>query len=110
MSQLIEVVWRDNINLYFEANINSREGVRREAGFIEDTVKKSKEYLDKSFQQIGAFSEGLITKIKETDLAPDEVEVEFGVKFMTDAGVAFVSAGTEAGITVKVKWERIKEK
>ena len=33
---------------------------------------------------------------------PDQVEVQFGLKFSTQAGVVFASAATEASLAVKI--------
>lgn len=110
MAQLMEVIWDENTKFYFEVDNLRSTGVRRNVSSVENVLQKSKDYLEKAFEQIGAFSGGIIQKMEQTEFAPDEIEVEFGIKFTADVGVVFSSAGSEAGITVKVKWSKSEER
>lgn len=42
-------------------------------------------------------------------LAPEEVEIEFGIKVSVEAGVVLASAASEAHCVVKLKWKRPDE-
>ena len=39
---------------------------------------------------------------------PDEIELEFSVKFSADAGVIIAKAGAEASATITLTWKKEK--
>ena len=39
-------------------------------------------------------------------MRPDELELEFGIKFAADAGIIISSISSEANLTVKMKWNK----
>ncbi len=75
---------------------------------------------DEDARSVGRFREALayvkpaadavLDALKEVNM-PDEITMDFGVKFDTKIGVAiFASAGSEATFRVSMKWSNKKEK
>lgn len=77
----------------------------------EDLAKKSEEAMNKAMstiqnmaQRINSTIEGIGEKNK-----PDNVEVEFGLKFDGELDVVIAKAGVEASIVVTLNWALKKE-
>ena len=110
MPNFIEITLDENTKIYLES---AKEDIKigddallvpiASNGRI---IQKTKEYLDDSFNQITTFSSNIAESIKKLDITPDEFEVEFAVKFSTDAGIIISSVSSEASITIKLKWTK----
>lgn len=48
----------------------------------------------------------LLSTIKNLDAAPQEVEVNFGIKLSTKAGAVIASAAAEGNFSIKLTWKR----
>jgi hypothetical protein len=110
MSNLIEVTLDENSKIYLEV---SQESIKKSDGqFVpvassgEKVIQKAKDYLDDNLNKIKVFSSSIANSIKSLDFAPNELEVEFGVKFAADAGIIISSISSEANITIKLKWSK----
>lgn len=110
MSNFIEVQLDDNTKIYLET---AKDEIKKGDGGLfapvassGRVIEKAKDFLDSSFNQIKVFANGIADSIKNLDTAPDEIEVEFAVKFSADAGVIISSVSSEASITVKLKWTK----
>jgi len=110
MSKLIEITLDDNSKIYLEA-VSENMGMEEEGLFANRIpegriIQKTKSFLDGTFNQIKAFSSNLAESFKSLEYCPDEIEVDFAVKFSADAGVIISSISSEASITVKLKWNK----
>lgn len=107
MANLIEVQM-DNGRIFLETNmVNDSEDLLEHVSGNR-IIKKTKSFLTDTFEQLKEFSNEISESINGIDLKPDEMEVEFAVKFSADAGIIVSSVGTEASITVKMKWNTSK--
>lgn len=111
--KLIEISMDNNTKIYIEGTdyqiSKDTDSVMTPATSEEKIVKKAKDYLENSIEQIKYFSNSVAKSIKNIDMCPDEFEIEFGVKFTSDIGIIISSIGAEAGLTVKMKWNKTKE-
>ena len=110
MSNLIEITLDENTKIYLES---AKEDIKigDESLFMPiasngQIIQKTKEFLDNTFNQITTFSSNIANSIKRLDIAPDEFEVEFAVKFSADAGIIISSISSEASIKIKLKWTK----
>ncbi|WPD24269.1 MAG: CU044_2847 family protein [Candidatus Electrothrix scaldis] len=73
-----------------------REPVQAESRFTEavERIKPAAEVVLKSFREMNT---------------PDEIGLEFGLKFNAKAGVVFASTDSEATFKVSLKWTNKKE-
>lgn len=69
-------------------------------------IQKAKEYFENQVTQIRIFASSISQKLESIDNKPDEIELEFGIKFGAEAGVIISSASSEANITLKLKWSK----
>lgn len=109
MSNLLEILLDDGTKIYFEAcDIDNDSDDLLDPVTGRRIVRKAKDFLNDTFHQIKIFSNGLAESIRDIDFQPDEFEVEYSIKFTADAGIVISSIGSEASITVKMKWDKSK--
>jgi len=82
------------------------EEVSLAARGVEDVAEKSRKALDSAMNTIHHMAERLKTTINALSERPTQVEVEFSLKFDAAVGAVVSKAGTEAGFSVKLIWER----
>lgn len=77
----------------------------------EDLVKKSEEAMKKAMDTIQNMAERINSTIESNDdnNKPDNVEVQFGLKFDGELDIVIAKAGVEASIIVTLDWDLKKE-
>lgn len=109
MSQILEVTVADKI-LYFE--VDDGQSFRYEKT---NADKKGFGSLPDAFERvvdtIDSISKELVNKIKkfDRDIAPDEFEIQFGVKLSAEAGAVVAKTAGESQISVKMTYKHNKE-
>lgn len=73
----------------------------------------SRQQAEELFEKAQAVIEGMAIstaamarKVAANASRPDQVEIQFGLKFSTQAGIVFASAATEASLSVKIVYGR----
>lgn len=112
MSKLIEVELDENTKVYLETSRNEYQ-IDNNRAFEPVTsngrvIKKAKDFLETSLNQICAFSSSIADSVKNQNISPDELEMEFSVKFSADAGIIISNVCSEANVSVKLKWSKSK--
>lgn len=111
--KLMEIYIDNNTKIYIETTdyqiLDDVDPLMMPVASEEKIIKKAKDYLENSIEQIKNFSNSVAKSIKDIDMSPDEFEMEFAVKFATDVGVIISSIGAEANLTVKMKWNKTGE-
>ncbi|MDJ0897953.1 MAG: CU044_2847 family protein [Xenococcus sp. MO_188.B8] len=73
---------------------------------IEDLPQRSAEALNQAMGTIRTMARRTMETIDTLANKPSEVEVEFGIKIIGEAGAIISKVGGEGNITVKLKWTR----
>lgn len=71
-------------------------------------VVKAKETFDNALERIKPAANIIIKKLRGLTDAPDEIEVEFGIKLGAEAGAVIASTSMEANYKVVLKWIKTK--
>ncbi len=108
MSNLIEISLDGGEKIYIEA---AKESIQNDSAVVlassnNKVVKKAKEFLTDSIDQIKILADILSTSILESNSCPDEIELDFSVKFSADASIIISKVNTEANIGVKLTWKK----
>ncbi len=74
----------------------------RRAGAAE-AVAAAQQTLEAALQKLKPTAQAIVGVLSQ--IGPQEIEVEFGFKASTDAGVIIAKAGTEANFKVCLKWK-----
>ncbi|MCI5228291.1 MAG: hypothetical protein D3918_16960 [Candidatus Electrothrix sp. AX2] len=102
MKQLVEF----DLNgqpIYVETEISEQQGIELVGRGKEDEPEKATDSFEKVISRIQPAAELVLNSFKEMN-SPDEIELEFGLKFNAKTGVIFASADSEATFKVSLKW------
>ncbi|MCI5136468.1 MAG: hypothetical protein D3920_15700 [Candidatus Electrothrix sp. AW2] len=102
MKQLVEF----DLNgqpIYVETEISEQQGIELVGRGKEDEPEKATDSFEKVISRIKPTAELVLNSFKEMN-SPDEIELEFGLKFNAKTGVIFASADSEATFKVSLKW------
>ncbi|MCK4579044.1 MAG: hypothetical protein KAU50_09660 [Candidatus Marinimicrobia bacterium] len=80
-------------------------GLQRVSLSPQDLVEKSKQALDKSASIIRAMAERISDVREAMPSRPDEVTVQFGIKFDAEVGALIAKSGVEASINLTLVWK-----
>jgi len=67
-------------------------------------VTKAKQSFDNALEKIKPAADVIIKKLRGLTDAPDEIEVEFGIKLGAEAGAVVATTSMEANYKVVLKW------
>ncbi|WP_394750182.1 CU044_2847 family protein [Spongiimicrobium salis] len=82
---------------------NSQDGAFEDVAFKESKVyKATKKKIEESLDSVKYV--GKLISEKLNDIKPDKTEIEFGIKFNTNANVVIASIAQEANFKVKLTW------
>ena len=109
MENLIEIKLNEETKILIETSEIGVSDDLLEHVSGNNIIKKTQNFLSDALEQIKAFSDKLSETINKIEFKPDELEIEFAVKFSADSGIIISTIGTEANITVKMKWNKTKE-
>jgi len=79
-------------------------GIER-AALAPDLPRRAAQTLESAFDKIKPAINAIVTKIRDVG-APDNIEIEFGLKLSAEAGAFFAATGAECNFKVTLKWER----
>lgn len=105
MPEYLEVALEDGSSLKIEVEPTHPTGVVP-AARPEELVVKAKGIFDSAMQTIKATANEFVKEIKALDLAPDQVEVQFGVKIDAEVGAMVAKTGAEAHYIITFMWQR----
>jgi Trypsin-co-occurring domain 1 len=104
MKRLISFPLEGGGNVLIEADDGAGNKVTRglHPGEIIETVSTS---LEAAIEAIKPAAVAVASKFRSFTDAPENVEVEFGLKFAGQAGAFIASASTEAQFRIKLVWK-----
>lgn len=81
-------------------------------GLVDEVAIKAKTTFEDALETVRYNAGVFIEKLRSLSESPDEVEINFGLKAIGEAGGTFVIAkgGLEANYNVKLVWKRAEEK
>ncbi len=71
-----------------------------------EVIGRAKKTFEEAIENIKPAAATIIQKIRSLHDAPDEVEVQFGLKLSADAGAFIASTGIEANYAITLKWKK----
>ncbi len=105
MSELVRFETRKGDGLLFEVEDDAyglETIARNDAGVVE-AGERLEDAIAKARPTIRTIVEAL------RELAPDEHEIEFGIKLSAEAGVVVAKTAVEGHFTIKLHWSRPRE-
>jgi NTP-dependent ternary system trypsin peptidase co-occuring protein len=71
-----------------------------------EIVAKAQQTFENAMEKVKPAASAIINKLRGLSDAPDEVEVQFGLKMSAEAGAIVAAVGMEANYTVTLKWKK----
>jgi len=107
MNKLIEFPFEDGNKIMVEV---AELGILGKTERVSRTSKKAIETANQSFESaldnVKPTANALIAKLRDLIEEPDEVSIEFGLKFTAESGIVLAAAGVEANFKVALKWQK----
>jgi hypothetical protein len=104
--QLIDFPLATGGSVYVE--VDDREGAAGyvRAGRTDDLAAKAESTFEAALGVIGNVATGLVGQVRELGAAlrPDEVEVQFGIRFSGRVGAVIAATEGESQVMVKLRW------
>jgi hypothetical protein len=95
----------DGQPVYFETEITEAEGMKRVSRGEEEKPEMASSRFTEAVARIKPAAEVVLNAFREMN-TPDEIGLEFGLKFNAKAGVVFASTDSEATFKVSLKWKK----
>lgn len=104
MKHIVEFPTEDGNSVLMEVDEPETEGVVRVSrrGEVAETAAKT---FEESLDGIRPAASAIIQKLRDLSVPPDQLGVEFGLKFSAKAGAIFASVDAEANVKVTLTWK-----
>lgn len=80
-------------------------GIER-AARVDEVVVKARASLESAMEQVRAVANATLGKVQDLAQQPEQVEVEFGVRFNAEAGAVIARTQAEGHLQVRLTWTR----
>ena len=107
MTNLIQYKLPDGTPFILEVEDLEPQG-RQRVSRGEDGILKAEQSFSDAMKHIKPVAEHVLQTFKDME-TPNEIALEFGVKFSAKAGAIFASAGADATFKVSLKWVKPTE-
>ena len=107
MKHLVEFPLKEGGSVVVEVDEPETSGTIRAARG--DMIAKASETLEDALSKVVSVAKVVIERLHTIEHKPDEIEVSFGVKLNTAAGVVIASASAEANFDVTLRWAEKKD-
>jgi predicted membrane GTPase involved in stress response len=101
---IFEFESRDGSNILIELDESQTSGGMVEVS-ANGVMGKAEKSIEESLDTIKHLADAVVDKIKNAASKPDEVKVEFGIKFSADAGAFVAKVGAEAHLKLIMTWK-----
>ena len=105
MKRLIEYSLKDGSSIIVEVDEPVESGVYP-VGRSGEMIEKAKQNFETVLERIKPTAAAVITSLRDLSESPNEIGVEFGIKFSVESGIVLASTGAEANYKVTLKWVR----
>ncbi|WP_339133975.1 MAG: CU044_2847 family protein [Candidatus Electrothrix sp. GW3-4] len=97
----------DGQPVYVEAEVSEKEKMQRVSRSGKTEPVQAESRFTEAVERIKPAAEVVLKAFREMN-TPDEIGLEFGLKFNAKAGVVFASTDSEATFKVTLKWNNPK--
>jgi len=106
MKRLIQFRLEDGTHLLVETDEPEPEGRLVKAARSSEVIAKANQTFEQALEKVRPAASAIIQKLRRLHDAPDEIEVEFGLKLSAEAGAFVAAASIDANYTVTLKWKK----
>jgi hypothetical protein len=104
LTELVEYELADGTRVFVEVDEVSTGPVTRGGG--RDAIVKATGTLEDALRRIGPMTAAAFDQLRQLAEAPDEIDIEFGVKLHAEMGAIIAKSGGEANFQISLRWRR----
>jgi hypothetical protein len=104
MTQVLQYPSKSGSNILVDISVIKPKGDISEAALREDIFKFVEIKFEDVLDGIKPITNAIIGKFQELSLRPDELQVEFGIRFNASGNIIVTSGGFDANLKVALKW------
>lgn len=104
MTELVQFELEGGASLLVEVD-EDEPGIER-ASRMDDLAIKGSQSLEVALEGIRSAANVTLAKLRDVAEAPDEVEVQFGVRLNAQAGAVIAKTEAEGHLQVRMAWKR----
>ena len=104
MTELVQFDLEGGASLLVEVD-EDEPGIER-ASRMDDLAIKGSQSLEVALEGIRSAANVTLAKLRDVAEAPDEVEVQFGVRLNAQAGAVIAKTEAEGHLQVRMAWKR----
>lgn len=105
MGRIIEVKTENGIVLIETDEPTGTPG-RTQAGAVQKMAEKTRQEFNDAVNLAKSMAGQAYSRLKEMEVAPDEVQIKLGIKFQAEAGAVIAKTSAEGQMEVTVKWSK----
>ncbi len=105
MKQLIEFPLEDGTSIVMEVD-EEQAGATRVSRGPGEIVSKAAQTFESAMDRLKPTAQTIIAKLRDIKDSPDEVGVEFSLKFSATAGLIIAGVGSDATLKVSLTWKK----
>ncbi|HMV48521.1 MAG TPA: CU044_2847 family protein [Blastocatellia bacterium] len=109
MKRLLEYLLKDGNLVLVEVEEPERPSTAAVRGVqfpSHEVVERATQTFEDALEKIKPAAGVILAKLKELKSPPEQIALEFGIKFSAKAGAVIASADTEANFKVTLTWKR----
>jgi hypothetical protein len=105
-THLVEFPLADGGTIFVEvhAPTTPRSGPVTRGLNAEQVTERAKQTFQDALKSIQPAAQAIVTELRDTKYAPDEIHVEFGLDLHAQAGAFIAAASTTANFKIAVTW------
>ncbi len=108
MSEIIEFHLKSGESVYLEVAEDPSSAVPKPAGLGDDAIRKASETFEDALEKVKPAARAVVQAFRELN-EPDEIGLEFGIQFKTEANVFVLTGEANASFKLSLKWKSDKD-
>lgn len=105
--RIVEFKLDDDSPIFVEVEDSETYGIKRVGRVGEEGIAKAENRFMEAIARVKPAAEAVLRSFREMN-TPDEIGLDFGIKFSAKAGAILASVDSEATFKVSLKWKNPK--
>jgi hypothetical protein len=108
VSRLATFALENGASIAVEIDSGVDDQIMRGVSTPAEFVVKANQSFAMALDNVEQAAQSVIDRLRSLSTAPDEIEVEFGVKLNAEAGAVIAKASSEAHFQIGLKWKKVE--
>lgn len=108
MSEIMEFRLNSGESVFIEVEEGEASGAPQTAGMGEKAIRTASETFEDALEKVKPAARAVVQAFRELN-EPDEIGLEFGIQFKTEANVFVFTGEANASFKLSLKWKSDKD-